>query len=302
MVEASQNALTVTFWGVRGSFPTAGAAMDAFGGHTPCIEVRLGERLFVIDAGSGIIPLGRAIGATAPPVVDLLFSHLHLDHTAGLSFFAPAFGKDRIIRTWLGNLDGETAEAALERLFAPPLFPVTLAQFPARFEHHGFHAGETLTFEDGVKVRTLPLKHPSGATGYRFEHGGRSVCCITDIEHETDWPPKPLRDFCAGADLIIFDAMYSPEEYARCIGWGHSTLEAGVALRDAAGAGDFAAFHHNPAHDDAMLAGREAALKKAHPRAFLAREGMRLTYAARSAVTGAAKRSAAPVPAAAQGR
>lgn len=259
-----------------------GAAHVAFGGHTPCVEIRLGERLFVIDAGTGIIPLGKAIAADAPETVDILFSHLHLDHVTGLSFFAPAFGPKRTIRTWCGNLGGESAAATLDRLYSPPLFPVTLDMFPARFEHRGFSSGETLRFEDGSTVRTVPLKHPSGATGYRFDHGGRAVCFVSDIEHEDPWPPPALESFVAGADLVIFDAMFSEAEYTRCKGWGHSTLEAGLRLCDKAGVKEFAAFHHNPAHDDAALQTRDAALAATRANAFLAREGMVLTYPART--------------------
>jgi ribonuclease BN (tRNA processing enzyme) len=202
-----------------------------------------------------------------------------------LAFFAPAFSKGSMIRTWTGNLDGASAEATLERLFAPPLFPVTLAQFPARFEHHGFKAGSDLVFEDGPRISTIALKHPSGATGYRLENRGRSVCYVSDIEHDEPWPKSALVDFVGGCDLLIFDAMFTPEEYSRCVGWGHSTLDAGLELAAAAQVGDFAAFHHNPAHVDTFLTERERQLKAKRARAFFAREGMTLAYPPRKSRT-----------------
>jgi phosphoribosyl 1,2-cyclic phosphodiesterase len=282
MTAVPSNGLSVTFWGVRGSFATAGASTTEYGGNSPCVQITIGERLFIIDAGTGIIPLGRALAPHADKTIDILFSHLHLDHTMGLAFFAPAFSSARTIRTWTGNLGGDSAAEPLRRLYSPPLFPVELSAFPARFEHHGFRAGETLSFDGAISIATLPLRHPSGATGYRFEHAGRSVCFVSDIEHETPWPPPALVAFVRDADLLIYDTMYSGEEYARCIGWGHSTVEAGLELCEAANVSEFAAFHHNPAHDDATLGAREAEMRLTRPTAFFAREGMKLVYPARA--------------------
>lgn len=268
--------MRLRFWGVRGSHPVSGPASRAFGGNTPCVEVRCGDRLFVVDAGSGIAPFGLSLLPDPPPEIDLLFSHLHLDHVAGLPFFKPALRAGCKVRTFCGNLGGDSAEAALGRIFAPPLFPVTLNQFPGTFEHIGFKAGDVLEFPGGFRIATCPLKHPSGATGYRFDHAGRSVCYVSDIEHDEPWPPDELRDFVRGADLVIYDAMFSEEEYCRCRGWGHSTWRAGVELCRRAGAKRLAMFHLNPLADDASLAGVEDELRGALPGSFVAREGQEL--------------------------
>ncbi|MBE7220507.1 MAG: MBL fold metallo-hydrolase, partial [Caulobacteraceae bacterium] len=177
--------LTVRFWGTRGSLPMPGPDTVVYGGHTCCVEVRLGNRLFLVDAGSGFEAAGRAIAVPAPGAgpIDLLLSHLHHDHVAGLPFFAPIL-KDRCdLRVFCGNQGGDSAKAAFDRMFAPPLFPVTLDALPGRIEHVGFRAGELLVFEDGVTVATCPLRHPGGATAYRFDHGGRRVCYVSDMEH-----------------------------------------------------------------------------------------------------------------------
>jgi phosphoribosyl 1,2-cyclic phosphodiesterase len=273
-----EGALQVKFWGVRGSHPVAGVAYSHFGGNTPCVEVRCGTRLFVIDAGNGIIPLGVDLTAEAPARIDLLLSHLHLDHISGLPFFKPAFNPATIIDTWCGNLEGRSAEAALGKIFAPPLFPVTLSQFPATFRHHGFMAGETLRFDDGFEIKTCLLKHPSSATGYRFEHNGRSICYVSDIEHEMPWPPETLARFVADADLIIYDGMFSEEEYTRCVGWGHSTWKKGVELCQAAGVKAMAIFHLHPLADDDKLRAVERELKREMPTAFIARDGLALNF------------------------
>jgi phosphoribosyl 1,2-cyclic phosphodiesterase len=274
------DALRVRFWGTRGSNCASGPQFVEFGGHTACVEIRCGERLFVVDAGTGISALGRDLGTDVPPEVDILLSHLHLDHVGGLPFFKPAvLGSERVIRTHCGNLDGASAERALEGLYAPPIFPITLDHLPARFEHRGFRAGETLSFPDGAKVRTHPLNHPGGSTGFRFDHRGRRVCYISDIEHTDPWPDPGLSAFVRGSDLVIYDGMFSQTEYDRCRGWGHSTWQKGVELCRASDVKSLAIFHLYPGHDDTYLKAIEAEMQLTMPTAFVARERQALTFA-----------------------
>jgi phosphoribosyl 1,2-cyclic phosphodiesterase len=277
---ARSDALQIRFWGVRGSVCTSGPAFVEFGGHTPCVEIRCGTRLVIVDAGTGLSALGGQLAHEGPRDIDILLSHLHLDHIGGLPFFKPALLGNRLIRLYCGNLDGESAREPLDRIFSEPLFPVVLDQLPCRFDHVGFRAGETLRLRDGLTVRSHPLHHPGGSTGYRLEHNGRSVCYISDIEHTIPWPPADLVRFIEGTDLVIYDGMFSEEEYCACIGWGHSTWQKGVALAQAANAKGLAIFHHHPSHEDDHLREVEAAVKAAMPTAFLAREGQSLVYAA----------------------
>jgi len=279
-VPVEDEGLQIRFWGTRGSVSTSGPEFAEFGGHTPCVEVRCGKRPFIIDAGSGLSALGSAWGDSTPREVDILLSHLHLDHVGGLPFFKPAvLGADRVIRTYCGHLDGASAEEALGRLYSPPLFPITLADFPARFEHVGFRAGETLRFEDGITVDTHLLNHPGGATGYRFRHRGRVLCYISDLEHSDPWPDPGLSDFVEGADLIVYDGMFSDVEYTCCRGWGHSTWNKGVELCRAARVKAMAVFHHCPQHNDVDLRAIEAELQAQMPTAFVARERQAITFA-----------------------
>jgi phosphoribosyl 1,2-cyclic phosphodiesterase len=240
--------------------------------------VRCGERLIIIDGGTGLAQFGAALADAAPAEIDILLSHLHLDHVTGLPFFKPALMADRHVRIHCGNLRGQSAEEALERLFSPPLFPITLSQLPSCVEHHGFKAGEDVDLEDGLVARTLPLNHPGGATGYRIDFAGRAICYISDIEHSDPWPPPDLAEFVRGTDLVIYDGMFSETEYIRCQGWGHSTWQKGVALALAADVKQLAIFHLHPQHDDTYLRGVEAEVKLLMPGAFVAREGQCLSF------------------------
>ncbi len=277
----SLGSLTVRFWGTRGSFAAPGPKTVRYGGNTPCVEIRLGDRLFLVDAGSGYVKAGEALLSAPPPRVDLLFSHLHHDHISGFAFFMPALKGRSTVRTFCGNLGGESAAEALRTMFSPPLFPVSLEVLPTSFDHVGFKAGETLLFEDGIRIATCPLFHPGGATGYRFDHGGRRVCYISDIEHTEPWPASHLVRFCRDADLVIFDCMYTSKQYGACKGWGHSTWQAGLTLCREAGATALAAFHHNPIHTDADLDVMQAEIEAASAGSFVAREGQTVTFAAK---------------------
>lgn len=277
--EATHQGISVRFWGVRGSFTVADHRARRYGGNTACVEVRIGDEVFVIDAGSGIIGLGQVLAQEGHERVELLMSHLHHDHIAGLAFFEPLFHQNRTVRIHCGHLDGKSAKAALDRMFDQPLFPLRLADLPGVIEHVGFKAGETLQFPSGTQVRTCRLDHPGGATAYRFDHAGRSLCYVSDVEHPADGPDPDLCTFVAGADLVIYDTTYTEEEYEGHVGWGHSTWQSGVALCKAAGAKALAAFHHHPFRDDAQLDAIEAELAEALPGSFVAREVQSLTLA-----------------------
>lgn len=286
---ATDDGLTLRFWGVRGSTPVCGPEYAEFGGSTPCLEVRCGERLFIVDAGSGLYNCGQHNRTNLPKEIDLLFSHLHLDHTGGLPFFKPAvFDPERVINTWCGNLDGASAKGALDRLYAPPLFPVTLDVLPCTLKHHGFRAGETLTFPDGARVDTIPLNHPQGSVGYRFEHAGRRLCIVSDVEHTDPWPDAALMRFVAGADLMVYDGMFTDCEYPACRGWGHSTWQKGVELAQAAGVKALAIIHLHPGHSDATLLGVEADMQALMPTAYIARERQSVRVGAAQAIAGPA--------------
>lgn len=265
----------VRFWGVRGSIACSGPRTARYGGNTSCLEVRCGSRLLVFDGGTGLRYLGRTLMSGAPLDADLFFTHTHFDHVCGLPFFAPFFMPQNRFRLWAGHLgEGLTLKRVLSEFMMSPLFPVPPEVFKATMEYRDFSAGDTLPAGEAVSVRTAPLNHPDGATGYRIEYGGRSICYLTDTEHVPGVPDRSILGLIEGADLVIYDSMYTDEEYPRYVGWGHSTWQEGVRLCKQAGVKRLVVFHHDPEHDDDMLDGVAREVEAALPGSVLARDGM----------------------------
>jgi phosphoribosyl 1,2-cyclic phosphodiesterase len=148
---------------------------------------------------------------------------------------------------------------------ANPMFPVPLDAMHARLEFEDFRAGDSFSLGPGLHIRTCPLNHPNGATGYRIEYGGKAVCYVTDTEHVPGRPDRNILGLIGGADLVIYDSTYTEEEFPAKVSWGHSTWVEGMRLCQAAGAKQLAIFHHDPDHDDVFMARLEAEAKKAWP-------------------------------------
>lgn len=267
--------MSVRFWGVRGSIACAGPETARYGGNTPCVEIRCGDHLLIFDAGTGIRPLGHVVMREAKPTeLDIFLSHFHIDHVFGLPFFAPLHSKDHAVRVWAGNLASLGVEQAVRKFMSFPLFPVPPEAFKAQVEFRDFRAGDTLDPRPGVILRTAPLNHPGGATGYRVEYGGRSVAYLTDTECG-DGPFDPaMLSLARGAELVILDTPYTNDELPSRIGWGHSSWQQGVRLANEAGAGRLCLFHHDPDHDDEFMDAIAAAAKAARPGTIVACDGM----------------------------
>ncbi len=267
--------LSVRFWGVRGSIACPGPQTVRYGGNTPCVEVRCGDHLIIFDGGTGIRPLGDWLMKKGEVTdADIFFSHCHVDHIGGLPFFAPFYGEVNTFRLWAGNLQPDyTMEGVMRILMSEPTFPIGIETFRARMDYRDFKAGDTLALRDGISIRTVPLDHPGGATGYRIDFAGRSIAYLTDNEGRPGEFDPALLALAKGADLAIYDCTFTDDEIHDKAGWGHSTWRDGLRLADEAGIKTFCLFHHAPEHDDAFMDGLAKEAQAARPGTIVAIEG-----------------------------
>lgn len=295
----------VRFWGVRGSYPVPGPRTLTYGGNTPCIEITAGSHTIILDGGTGLINLGSDLVARSsesgePVRATLLFSHTHHDHTQGIPYFAPAYvGSSNIYMFGPRFFQNELAEA-IAKTMLPPNFPIGLSDLPSRMEIRNLRENEQIFLwpgRDEPQVRnrsreplpegsdeavridvTRSYAHPQeGVYFYRVSYRGHAVVYATDTEGYVGGDQR-LVQFARGADLLIHDAHYTPEEYLNPQsprqGWGHSTPQMALEIARAAAVQRVAFFHLNPLHTDDMLAKIESEMKAEYPGAMVAAEGL----------------------------
>ena len=228
-----------------------------YGGNTACVEVRAGDALLVLDAGTGIRQLGASLRGHHGRV-DLLLTHLHLDHVQGLGFFEPAFRKEIELHIWGPPSTHADLRERLSRYLSPPLFPVRLRDLGP---HVALHNVPHEPFRIGdATVRGEAIIHPDPTVGYRIADASGTVAYLPDHEPALGAPTFPIgpewtsgHDLAQGVDLLIHDAQYTTEEYAARVGWGHSSTDHTWAFALQAGVGRLVTFHHDPTHSDAEL-------------------------------------------------
>jgi phosphoribosyl 1,2-cyclic phosphodiesterase len=281
--------LIVRFWGVRGSIASPGAEMAGVGGNTSAIEIEAGPRHLVLDAGTGLRAMGESLARRGVHEMVLCLSHLHWDHIQGLPFFRPGWMPTtslRIVGSRSSSAPSVSLEEALASQMTPPHFPVRLADMRARRTFTELGEGEALDLGE-VALASARLNHPDGVTAYRIDCGGRAVVYATDVEHGTEADER-LIALARGADVLIYDAMYTDDEYAgrrgpSRAGWGHSTWQEGCRIADRAGVGRLVLFHHDPARTDAEVEAIEAQAAAVRPGTVAAREGLEIRLGARVA-------------------
>jgi phosphoribosyl 1,2-cyclic phosphodiesterase len=243
--------LQVKFWGVRGSTPTPVMKNLRYGGNTSCVEVRYGDQILILDAGSGIRNCGIALTAERPPEalnIDVVLTHFHWDHIQGIPFFLPLFLEHSQLHFFTSVALGPLRER-LEGQMAQPYFPVGLERLRAP---RTFSEVNGSMQRGDLRITLFPLNHPQGATGYRIDSPAGSVVYATDVEHGDKELDGVLREHAEGADVLIQDAQFTPEEYSRFRGWGHGTwLEATKVAQDAK-VGQLILFHHDPSRNDSQ--------------------------------------------------
>jgi phosphoribosyl 1,2-cyclic phosphodiesterase/CheY-like chemotaxis protein len=289
--------MRVRFWGTRGSIATPGPTTVRFGGNTLCVELitNNGQRL-IFDCGTGARPLGIDLAHSVPRPLraSILLSHTHWDHIQGFPFFDPLFVPGNEFTICAPDSVGPSLANVLAGQMEYTYFPVTIDQLPAKIGFRELTEGQHNI--DGIGVKTQYLNHPALCLGYRVETDGVSVVYLTDHEpySETLWRADALpgslgsilhagdrrhAEFMRGADLVIHDSQYTPQEYPSKKNWGHSTYEYAVELAAATAVRHLALIHHDPLHDDADIleieqsAQRLAAKRLSGPHVFCAYEG-----------------------------
>ena len=278
--------MQVTIWGCRGSVPTPGPETVRYGGNTSCVEVALGDgTVLVLDAGTGLRALGLELQRRGARHINLLLTHLHLDHLEGLRFFAPLWDAGVTLDLWGPPSPTLSLRERVGRCFSPPLFPLDLRHVPASVRFHDVPR-RSWEVADAV-VRADLVLHPGPTVGFRIATGDGVLAYLPDHEPILAGPfGARTRDWISGAaiaadaDLLLHDAQYSEGEYAERVGWGHSSVRDAVGYAAAVGARRLVLFHHEPLHSDDTLEELEAEARShagalpAQP--WLARERMTL--------------------------
>jgi phosphoribosyl 1,2-cyclic phosphodiesterase len=248
--------MRVRVWGARGSISVSGEDTVVYGGDTTCIEVRVGNRLLIVDAGSGIRNLGNSLMRENGPIdVDIFFTHTHVDHIAGLLLFAPFFRKGNAFRIYgPRSRSGKSIRDTVEAFFSLDYWPIGFPYIMAAIEWCDLEEGIN-DMGDGLTIKTLLLEHPAPVLGYRFEHNGKIAAFVFD--HESYAPGNArVIPFLQDADLVVFDSQFTEEEYNNGKqGWGHGSFEGAIATAEKAGVKKtLLFFHHDPARTDKELA------------------------------------------------
>lgn len=261
--------MKVAFWGTRGSLASPGPDTVRYGGNTSCVEVRVGEHLLVLDAGTGIRRLGQTISPTQRRI-DLLLTHLHMDHIQGLGFFAPLRRPDLEVHIWGPASATMTLAKRLSRYLSPPLFPVRVRDLECALTLHEL---PTLCEIGPFRIRARHICHPGATVGYRIETDDGVLAYLPDHEPALSARPFPREpewtsgyDVAEGADVLIHDAQYTRDEYPQRVGWGHSSLDDMLSFARLAAVRRLVPFHYDPGRsDDALDAALADAMGRASP-------------------------------------
>jgi phosphoribosyl 1,2-cyclic phosphodiesterase len=275
--------MLVRFWGVRGSTPTPQSENLRYGGNTSCVEVRVNGHIYVFDCGTGFRNLGKQLsqehagdGRNGHPInAHIFLSHFHWDHIQGIPFFSPLYNDRESSFVFHSSSRTRGLQQALEEQMAEPYFPVNMSDMAAHRQFCTIDEGRTQL--EGCTVQSMWLNHPQGCLGFRMETQGKVIVYATDNEPGDPVFDKSVRKLAEGADLLIYDAQYLPEEYAaRKQGWGHSHWREAINVVMESGAKELILFHHDPDHSDSCIDSVVRQAREHYPKVRAASEGMEI--------------------------
>ncbi|MFM6190575.1 MAG: MBL fold metallo-hydrolase [Planktothrix sp.] len=268
----------IQFWGVRGSIPTPGKETIRYGGNTSCLEMRVAGKRLIFDGGTGLRVLGDELMREMPVEAYMFFTHYHWDHIQGFPLFTPAFRAGNCFHIY-GAIppDGDSMKQHFIERILHPNSPVPLKGIQADLRFYTLKPGDSMMLDD-ILIETGQLNHPNTAMGYRITWDGRTAVYCSDTEHLPDGLDQNVLNLSQNADVLIYDAMYTDEEYhnpkSPKVGWGHSTWQEAVKMAEAAGIKRVVIFHHDPSHTDDFLDQVEKDVQAVFPKAIMAREGL----------------------------
>lgn len=264
----------VTFYGTRGSAPAIGPDFCKYGGNTACVSLEIADRLFILDGGTGIIPLGQKLKSSQTRALDIFITHGHYDHIQGLPFFAPFMMEEFDVTIWYAGSSGaEDSQALLDQIFQAPFLPFSLKDIPAKLHYKVLPKQGHLILDNGVCLKTMPLNHPGGCTGLRFEAYGQSFVYAPDFENDDGLEDAQLEAFLSKADFAVLDATHTSQDYPQYQGFGHTSWEKTLEIAQKADLARWAFFHHHHRRTDLEL---DEITRRAHiidDRTIMAKDG-----------------------------
>ena len=271
--------MRIKFWGVRGSTPTPQPENMRYGGNTSCVEVRFDDRIYIFDCGTGFRVLGHQLQSEfgdRPFSAHIFVSHFHWDHIQGIPFFRPLYDPPQNHFAFHCSSRTRSLKQVMDEQMSSPYFPVNLAHMSAKSAFYDIDNGH-VHMEDGVRLETAWLNHPQGCMGFRLETKHGILVYATDNEPGDAHFDKAVRKLAEGADVLIYDAQYLPEEYeARRRGWGHSHWREAVSIVMESGAKELVLYHHDPDHDDVLIDNIVKDARNYYPKVRAAAEGMEI--------------------------
>ena len=263
--------------GVRGSSPACGSEFVRHGGHTTCFSLETDEGAIVFDAGTGIALLEADLGDAAPSrPIHLFFTHFHLDHLMGLPSFSPLYRAGQSLTMWGDPARLPPWQAGVRTFLAPPYWPIELARSPARISLCDLPSDATSVEILGIRISWCPVWHPQTCLAYRIETPSAGIVIATDHECGDAALDARFLRFCRKADFLIYDAQYTPDEYARRRGWGHSTWQDGAAIAREAGVRELLLTHHDSRRTDSQIDELVSQARRIFPRTRAASDNLTL--------------------------
>jgi phosphoribosyl 1,2-cyclic phosphodiesterase len=271
--------MRIKFWGVRGSTPTPQPENMRYGGNTSCVEVRFDDRIYIFDCGTGFRVLGQQLKSEfgkQPFSAHVFVSHFHWDHIQGIPFFRPLYEPPQNQFAFHCSSRTRSLKQVMAEQMASPYFPVNLNHMSAKSDFYEIEDG-CVRMEDGVQMKTAWLNHPQGCMGFRLETKDGVLVYATDNEPGDAGFDKAVRKLAEGADVLIYDAQYLPEEYeAKRRGWGHSHWREAVSVVMESGAKELVLYHHDPDHSDTVIDKIVQEARNYYPKVRAAAEGMEI--------------------------